>query len=329
MEVKKSKEQIIEDLKNFIGRDVPEEVYDVVAGAADMHPGTALIDINAYRNAAKATDNKNIAFWLAAQQRKKEDVLVVNQGKDGNPVLDSSYDWMSIREIADYFMEDVNYIQELFESVNFDMTSGQLEPELKHLKEKRDFYLALSDKTGPVDLPVGEELKKITLAQLSEYLHIPFMELYTRYELTGKADVSIEEYSDSLRKQAENRAFAQVVNVEEFMFEKELDSYHVMLMRASMKKMGLQHSIRMKETYQFKKVEDYYILFLKELNKKEQKKEYYTEEEKQFLREMETEIKNGKAVQPEQSEYLIALLQTKQITKKDNTRLFLHLADKV
>ena len=98
---KKSKEQIIEDLRNFIGRDISDDVYDIVATAAEMQPGTALIDIAAYRSAAKITDNKNIALWIASQQRRKEDVLIVNRDSEGNSVLDSGHDWMSIREIAD------------------------------------------------------------------------------------------------------------------------------------------------------------------------------------------------------------------------------------
>ena len=323
---KKSKEQIIEDLKNFIGRDVPEMVYDVMATAANDHPGIGLIDINSYRNAAKVTDNENLAFWLASQHRKGEEILVINQGKDGNPVFNTGYAWMSVREIADYLMEDVKFVQELLEGVYYDLKSDKIEAQLKNLISKREFYLALSNQIGEVDLPVGEEVRKITLALLCEYLHVPFMELYTRYQLTGGAAEAISEYSDSLRKQAEAKNFADVVCVEDFMFEKELDAYHMMLFRASMKKKGMEHNASMKEGYTFRKAEDYYMLFLKELNAGESQKEYYTNEEYEFLKELEAGIKAGKTVEPEMLSNLLELLKKKQITKKENTRLFLYLA---
>lgn len=326
MEPRKTKEQIIEDLKSFIGRDVPEMVYDVVASAANDHPGIGLIDINSYRNAAKVTDNENLAFWLASQHRKGEEVLVINQGKDGNPVFETGYRWMSVREIADYLMEDVKYVQELLEGVNFDIKSEKIEAALKNLIAKREFYLLLSNQIGEVEIPVQDGTQMITLAQLCEILHVPFMELYTRYQLTGGAAEAITEYSDSLRKQAEARAFGEVVCVEDFMFEKELDAYHMMLFRASMKKKGMEHNLSLKDGYTFKKVEDYYMLFLKELNQGEKNKEYYGEEEYEFLKELEETVKEGKAVKAESLKKLLELLPKKQITKKENTRLFLYLA---
>ena len=328
MTMKKGKEQIIEDLKNFIGRDIPEEVYDVVASAANDHPGIGLIDFDSYRNAAKVTDNKNLAFWLASQHRKGEEILVVNQGKDGKPVFETGYAWMSVREIADYLMEDVEYVQELLEGVNYNIKSEKIETQLKNLISKREFYLALSAQVGEVDLPLEKGVERITLAQLCEILHVPFMELYTRFQLSGRPEIAITEYSDSLRKQAEARAFTSVVCVEEFMFEKELDAYHMFLFRASMKKKGMEHSLGMKENYSFRKPEDYYILFLKELSAVERNKDYYTKEDYEFLNELEEEIKEGKAVGTEQLEQLMKLLQTKQITKKENTRLFLYLVEK-
>ena len=326
MEVRKTKEQIIEDLKSFIGRDVPEMVYDVVASAANDHPGIGLIDINSYRNAAKVTDNENLAFWLASQHRKGEEVLVINQGKDGNPVFETGHRWMSVREIADYLMEDVKYVQELLEGVNFDVKSEKIEAALKNLIAKREFYILLSNQIGEVEIPVQDGSQMITLAQLCEILHVPFMELYTRYQLTGGAAEAITEYSDSLRKQAEARAFGEVVCVEDFMFEKELDAYHMMLFRASMKKKGMEHNLSMQDGYTFKKVEDYYMLFLKELNPGEKNKEYYREEEYEFLKELEETVKEGKAVKAESLKKLLELLPKKQIKKKENTRLFLHLA---
>ncbi len=328
MEVKKSKEQIIEDLKNFIGRDIPEEVYDVVASAAGNHPGIGLIDLDSYRNAAKVTDNKNLALWLASQHRKGEEILVINQGKDGMPVFDTEYAWMSVREIADYLMEDVEYVQELLEGVNYNIKSEKIEAQLKSLISKREYYLALSDQIGEVDLPVEDGVRKITLAKLCEYLHIPFMELYTRFQLSGRPDAAITEYSDSLRKQAEARTFASVVCVEDFMFEKELDAYHMLLFRASMKKKGMEHSLSIQEGYVFRRVEDYYMLFLKALNPAERNKEYYTKEEYEFLNMLETEIKEGKPMKAELLKQLLDLLKIKQITKKENTRLFLYLAEK-
>ncbi|MBE5955381.1 MAG: hypothetical protein E7253_02900 [Lachnospiraceae bacterium] len=328
MEVKKSKEQIIEDLKNFIGRDVPEMVYDVAASAANDHPGIGLIDIQSYRNAAKVTDNENLAFWLASQHRKGEEVLVINQGKDGQPVFDTGYAWMSVREIADYLMEDVKYIQELLEEVNYDVKSEKIEASMNNLLSKRDFYLALSNQVGEVEIPVQDGVQKITLALLCEYLHVPFMELYTRYQISGTAADAISQYSDSLRKQAEAKTFADVVCVEDFMFEKELDAYHMLLFRASMKKKGMEYNVSVKEAYSFRKVEDYYMLFLKELSAGESHKEYYTKEEYAFLNEVESGIKEGIAVDPEILKYLLELLSKKQITKKENTRLFLYLAQK-
>lgn len=328
MEVKKSKEQIIEDLKSFIGRDIPEEVYDVVASAANNHPGIGLIDLDSYRNAAKVTDNKNLAFWIASQHRKGEEILVVNQGKDNAPVFDTEYAWMSVREIADYFMEDVEYIQELLEGVNYNIKSEKIETQLKNLISKREYYLALSAQIGEVDLPVEDGVRKITLAQISEYLHIPFMELYMRFQLSGRPDAAITEYADALRKKAEARNFASLVCVEDFMFEKELDAYHMILFRASMKKKGMEHSLSIKEGYTFRRVEDYYMLFLKPLNPAEQNKEYYTKEEYEFLNMLEAEIKDGKAMEEEQLKQLLEILKTKQITKKENTRLFLYLAEK-
>jgi len=328
METRKSKEQIIEDLKNFIGRDVPEMVYDVVASAANDHPGIGLIDIQSYRNAAKVTDNENLAFWLASQHRKGEEILIINQGEDGQPVFDTGYAWMSVREVADYLMEDVKYIQELFESVNYDVKSEKIEAALKNLISKREFYLLLSNQVGEVEIPVQDGTQKITLAQLCEYLHVPFMELYTRYQMTGAAADAITTYSDSLRKQAEAKAFAEVVCVEDFMFEKELDAYHMLLFRASMKKKGMEHNVSIKEAYSFRKVEDYYMLFLKEFSEKEGQKEYYKMEEYEFLKELEKEIQDGAAVSLDKLERLLKLLTKKQITKKENTRLFLHLVEK-
>ena len=328
MEVKKSKEQIIEDLKNFIGRDVPEMVYDVAASAANDHPGIGLIDIQSYRNAAKVTDNENLAFWLASQQRKGEEVLVINQGKDGSPVFDTGYAWMSVREIADYLMEDVKYVQELLEEAGYDLKSEKLEKVLNNLLSKRAFYLALSESAGEVDIPVQDGIQKITLAQLCEYLHVPFMELYTRYQLTGQAAEAITDYSDSLRKQNEAKNFAEVVCVEDFMFEKELDAYHMMLFRASMKKKGMEHNLSMKEGYTFRKPEDFYMLFLKELNGEERLKAYYTKEEYEFIKRLETVVGEGKTVEAEDLSYLLELLKKKQITKKENTRLFLYLVQK-
>ncbi len=328
MEGNKSKEQIIENLKNFIGRDIPEEIYDVVASAAQLHPGTPIIDMEACRHAAKITDNKNLVFWLAAQLRKREEILIVNRDKAGNPVMNTGHDWMSVQEIADYYMEDVKYIYDVLESVNFDLTSEQLQPELKNLEQKRGFYLVLSEKTGEIDLPVGEEVRKITLAQISEYLHIPFMDLYTRYQTSGVAAQAITDYSDSLRKRGENQAFTQVVDVEDFMFERELDLYHLLLFRADMKRKGMAHSIKMKEAYAFKKPEDYYILFLKDLKEAEHLKEYLTEEEYNYLSLTEEKIKEGVVLEGETLEQLLTLLKKKQITKKENTRLFCYLAKK-
>lgn len=325
MEPGKTKEQIIEDLKNFIGRDIPDMVYDVVASAAQDHPGIGLIDVDSYRNAAKVTDNENLAFWLASQHRKREEVLVVNQGKDGKAVFDTGYSWMSVREIADYLMEDVEYVQELLESVNYNLKSEKMETALKNLIAKREFYLLLSDQTGEVEIPVKDSVEKITLAKLCEYLHVPFMELYTRFQTRGTSADAITDYSDSLRKKAEAKAFAEVVCVEDFMFEKELDAYHMILFRASMKKKGMEHAMGMKEGYSFRKREDFYILFLKEFYQGEKKKEYYTGEEYEFLNQLEEDIKAGKALNPEKLEELMKLLSAKQITKKENTRLFLHL----
>lgn len=326
MEARKTKEQIIEDLKSFIGRDVPEMVYDVVASAAADHPGIGLIDIDSYRHAAKVTDNRNLAFWLAAQHRKGEEILVVNQDKDGNPVFKTGYAWMSVREIADYLLEDVKYVHELLEGVNYNIKSDKIQTQLKNLLEKRAFYQLLSDQIGEVDLPLKDEVRKITLVQLCEYLQVPFMELYTRYQMDRGAAEAITEYSDSLRKQAEAKAFADVVCVEDFMFEKELDAYHMMLFRTSMKKKGMEHNLSMKEGYIFKKVEEYYMLFLKEMNPGEKNKDYYSDEEYVFLKELEETVKQGKAVDADKLKMLLELLPKKQITKKENTKLFLYLA---
>lgn len=325
---KKSKEQIIEDLRNFIGRDISDDVYDIVATAAEMQPGTALIDIAAYRSAAKITDNKNIALWIASQQRRKEDVLIVNRDSEGNSVLDSGHDWMSIREIADYFMEDVEYMQKVLEQSQFDLSSKSLEPVLIGLKAKREFYLSLSEKVGELELMTGKETIRTALAELCAAWHVPFMELYPRYEISGNVNDAIADYSNTLQKKGQLTAFSDAVEVEDIFLQKEMELYHVLVFRAVMKMKTLNKCVIDGRPFQFKKEEDFYLLFLNELGENRRMKEYLSGEDKEFLKMLEEEVKAGNPILPEQLSQLIPILQNKQLTKKENTRLYCYLAEK-
>lgn len=320
----KEKAQIIEDLKDFIGHDIPDEVYDIIASAAQMQPGTALIDIDAYRSAGKATDNPNVALWIASQQRKKEEVLVLNRDGEGNPVLDSGRLWMSVKEIADYFMEEESYIQSVLEGNRFDLTAKEMEPFLLSWRTKRAYYLSLSEKEGELPLETGKEQRMVSLEQLSSAWHIPFMELYEAYQEQGNLNDAAVAYTDRMEKRNQVNAFLDAVEGERFL-QKEMEEYHVMIFRAVMKMKTIQQCVMEGNSYLFQKMDDFYVLFLNELGKGRQEKSYLTEEEKIFLQELEKEIKDGNEISSGKLEKLLLIVQTKQLTKRDNTRLYSYL----
>lgn len=320
----KEKAQIIEDLKNFIGHDIPDEVYDIIASAAQMQPGTALIDIDAYRSARKATENSNVALWIASQQRKKEEVLVLNRDGEGNPVLDSGRLWMSVKEIADYFMEEESYVQSVLEANRFDLTAKEMEPFLLSWKTRRDHYLSLSEKEGELPLETGKEQMMVSLERLSSAWHIPFMDLYEAYQEQGNLNDAAVTYTDRMEKRNQVNAFLDVVEGDHFL-QKAMEEYHVMIFRAVMKMNAIKQCVTEGNTYLFKKMDDFYVLFLNELGNGRKEKAYLTEEEKSFLQQLEKEIKDGNEISPEKLEKLLSIVQTKQLTKRDNTRLYSHL----